>query len=69
MSYYQKNIGGNAMEEFSVVQEISDFINRVGFPVFVAVWSLIKQSKDTQRMSDTLLKVHEALNNLCNKIG
>lgn len=33
-----------------------------GFPIFVAVWYMLKQSKDTQQMAEALSKLTDAIN-------
>lgn len=43
------------------VQTLTQTINAVGFPIFVAVFMLIKQSKDTQQMRDTLTQLNNSI--------
>jgi len=40
-----------------------------GFPVFVAVWYMLKQSQDTKNMADALTKLTEAINFLMVRKG
>ena len=44
------------------MNEISQFISNVGFPVFVAVWMLYKSSKDNEKMMDTINELKNAIN-------
>ena len=43
------------------MNEISQFISNVGFPVFVAVWMLYKSSKDNEKMMDTINELKNAI--------
>lgn len=44
------------------MNEISQFISNVGFPVFVAVWMLYKSSKDNEKMMDMINELKNAIN-------
>jgi len=43
------------------IESVSQIINSMGFPIFVAVFMLIKQSKDTQQMRDTLHELNNSI--------
>ena len=40
------------------------FISSVGFPIFVAVWMLYKSSKDSDKMSESLQELKNAITEL-----
>ena len=44
------------------MNEISQFISSVGFPIFVLVWMLYKSSKDNERMNETINELKNAIN-------
>ena len=44
------------------MNEISQFISSLGFPIFVAVWMLYKTSKDNERMNETINELKNAIN-------
>ena len=44
------------------MNEISQFISSLGFPIFVAVWMLYKSSKDNERMNETINELKNANN-------
>lgn len=44
------------------MNEISQFISALGFPIFVAVWMLYKSSKDNERMNETINELKNAIN-------
>lgn len=44
------------------MNEISQFISTLGFPIFVAVWMLYKSSKDNERMNETINDLKNAIN-------
>ena len=50
------------------VQEVSALVGQLGFPIFVAVFMLVKQSKDTENMTNILTKLQSAIDNLSDKI-
>lgn len=54
--------------EKMAVQEISTLIGQLGFPIFVAVFMLVKQNKDTQMMVTILTKLQATIETLSNKI-
>ena len=45
-------------------QVVQGFISSVGFPIFVAVWMLYKSSKDSDRMSESLQELKNAITEL-----
>jgi hypothetical protein len=44
-------------------------INNLGFPIFVSVWMLIKNSRDNQNMIQTLTELKLVIEKLANKEG
>lgn len=46
------------------VQVVQGFISSVGFPIFVAVWMLYKSSKDSEKMSESLQELKNAITEL-----
>ena len=44
------------------MNDISQFIANLGFPIFVAVWMLYKSSKDSERMMETINELKVAIN-------
>lgn len=44
------------------MNDISQFIANLGFPIFVAVWMLYKSSKDNERMMETINELKVAIN-------
>ena len=44
------------------MNDISQFIANLGFPIFVAVWMLYKSSKDNERMTETINELKTAIN-------
>lgn len=46
------------------VQVVQGFISSVGFPIFVAVWMLYKSSKDSEKMSESLNELKNAITEL-----
>ena len=49
------------------MNELSQFISSIGFPVFVAVWMLYKSSEDNEKMMDTINELKNAINLLTNE--
>lgn len=49
------------------MNEIIDIINKVGFPIFVAIFLLIKDQKEKKLTREALIKLTEAINNLIKK--
>ena len=47
-----------------VTQLVQGFISSVGFPIFVAVWMLYKSSKDSDKMSESLQELKNAITEL-----
>ena len=43
------------------MNDISQFIANLGFPVFVAVWMLYKSSKDNEKMTETINELKNAI--------
>ena len=43
------------------MNEVSQFITSVGFPIFVAVWMLYKSSKDSERMNESINDLKNAI--------
>lgn len=43
------------------MNDISQFIANLGFPIFVAVWMLYKSSKDNEKMTDTINELKNAI--------
>ena len=43
------------------MNDISQFIANLGFPIFVAVWMLYKSSKDNEQMMDTINELKNAI--------
>ena len=50
------------------IQALSTLIGQLGFPIFVAAFMLIKQSKDTENMTNILTKLQSTIESLANKI-
>jgi hypothetical protein len=50
------------------VNQISQLIGQVGFPIFVAGYMLIKQNKDTENMSKILSQLQSAIEHLASKL-
>ena len=46
------------------MNDISQFIANLGFPIFVAVWMLYKSSKDNEKMMETINELKNAINML-----
>lgn len=42
-------------------QVVQGFISSVGFPIFVAVWMLYKSSKDSDKMSEGIQELKNAI--------
>lgn len=45
-------------------QVVQGFISSVGFPIFVAVWMLYKSSKDSDKMSESVQELKNAITEL-----
>ena len=43
---------------------LQTIISTVGFPIFVAVWMLYKSSKDSEKMSETIDDLRNAITEL-----
>lgn len=43
------------------MNDISQFIGNLGFPIFVAVWMLYKSSKDNEHMTETINELKNAI--------
>jgi hypothetical protein len=50
------------------IDQVSQFIGQVGFPIFVAAYMLIKQNKDTENMSQILTQLQSAIDHLASKL-
>jgi hypothetical protein len=50
------------------VQSASQLIGQLGFPIFVAIFMLVKQSKDTQNMATILTELRTTIQSLSDKI-
>lgn len=50
------------------VQVVSQLVGQLGFPIFVAVFMLVKQSKDTENMTAILTKLQATIESLSDKI-
>lgn len=46
------------------VQVVQGFISSLGFPIFVAVWMLYKTSRDSDKMSESLQELKNAITEL-----
>ena len=46
------------------MNDVSQFIANLGFPIFVAVWMLYKSSKDNEKMMETINELKNAINML-----
>lgn len=44
--------------ELTVIQQL---ISSLGFPIFVAIWLLIKSSKDMEKMTKALISLEKAI--------
>lgn len=51
------------------VNDIATVISQVGFPIFVAVWMLYKTSKDSEKMTETINELKNAISLLGNEIS
>ena len=43
------------------MNDISQFIANLGFPIFVAVWMLYKSSKDNEKKMETINELKNAI--------
>ena len=50
------------------MNDISQFIANLGFPIFVAVWMLYKSSKDNERITETINELKNAITILTSEI-
>lgn len=50
------------------IEQISQLIGQLGFPIFVAGYMLIKQNKDTENMSKILSQLQTAIEHLATKL-
>ena len=46
------------------MNSVQTIISTVGFPIFVAVWMLYKSSKDSEKMSETIDDLRNAITEL-----
>jgi len=49
------------MTPTEIVTLATQFISSVGFPIFVAVWMLLRSDKLQQQTNDTLIKLTEVI--------
>ncbi len=49
------------------MNEIMNLINTVGFPIFVAIWMLVKDQTEKKATREALIKLTEAINKLIEK--
>lgn len=52
--------GGEKMD-VTAVNEVSAIIGQLGFPIFVAVWMLMKSSKDNEKMTTAINELKTAI--------
>jgi hypothetical protein len=50
------------------IQTVSQLVGQLGFPIFVAGFMLIKQSKDTENMTKVLTQLQTTIESLSSKI-
>lgn len=50
------------------MDEITNLISSVGFPIFVAVWMLYKTSTDSEAMKESINSLKEAVSLLTTEI-
>jgi len=55
------------MEQF--FNYLAEFINKVGFPIFVAVWSLVKSSDESKQLREAITDLKIAIVKLYEKKG
>lgn len=55
-------------DETMDIQTVSQLVGQLGFPIFVAVFMLVKQSKDTEQMTSVLKELQGTIQSLANKI-
>jgi hypothetical protein len=46
------------------MENIMSLINTVGFPIFVAVWLLVKDQQEKKQTREALIKLTEAIDRL-----
>lgn len=51
------------------MQDISQLISTVGFPIFVAIWMLYKSSKDSEALKDAVDELKNAINILSERLN
>jgi len=49
--------------------DVQALISQLGFPAFVAIWMLVKTSKDTESMRNAINELTNAINVLSGKDG
>lgn len=49
------------------IQDVSQLIGQLGFPIFVACFMLFKQAKDTENMINILTKLQASIDTLAQK--
>jgi hypothetical protein len=50
------------------IEQVSQLVGQLGFPIFVAAYMLIKQNKDTENMSKILTQLQTAIEHLASKL-
>lgn len=50
------------------MNDVSQFITNIGFPIFVAVWMLYKTSNDSKAMNDAINDLKIAITQLTDQI-
>lgn len=50
------------------MEEITNLISSVGFPIFVAVWMLYKTSSDSEQMKESINALKESITLLTTEI-
>lgn len=51
------------------MQDISQLISTVGFPIFVVIWMLYKSSKDSESLKDAVDELKNAINILSERLN
>jgi len=54
--------------ENEFVKGATDFIREVGFPIFVAVWLLVKNSRDSEKFAGAMNGLKDAITVLTAKV-
>ena len=51
------------------ISTVSSLISSVGFPMFVAIYMLFKNTEDTKKTNEVLTELKVAIEKLCHKEG